>query len=128
MESGTGEVIADGSRILTVNTGSSSIKVTLYRVEGASEVPELSAVAERIGARGGNKSLLGAVALTFALQLLAMYAPFFQRFLETEALSLADLAIAVALGSITFWAVEFEKWLVRKNSPEKGHGAEDSLR
>ena len=33
-----------------------------------------------------NKPLLGAVALTFALQLLAIYAPFFQRFLETEAL------------------------------------------
>jgi Ca2+-transporting ATPase len=75
-----------------------------------------------------NKPLLGAVALTFVLQLLAIYTPLFQRFLETEALALADLAIAVALGSIIFWAVEIEKWLVRKNSPEKGHGAEDSLR
>ena len=75
-----------------------------------------------------NKPLLGAVALTFALQLLAIYTPFFQRFLETEALPLADLAIAVALSTIIFWAVEIEKWLVRRNSPEKGHGAEDSLR
>jgi P-type Ca2+ transporter type 2C len=74
-----------------------------------------------------NKPLLGAVALTFALQLLGIYTPFFQRFLETEALPLADLAIAVVLGSIIFWAVEFEKWLVRRNSPEKGHSAEDSL-
>jgi acetate kinase len=61
MESGTGEKIADGSRILTVNTGSSSLKVTLYRVEGASEVPELSVVAERIGARGGRLRLTNAV-------------------------------------------------------------------
>jgi P-type Ca2+ transporter type 2C len=75
-----------------------------------------------------NKPLLGAVALTFALQLLAIYMPFFQRFLKTEALALADLAIAVALGSIIFWAVEIEKWLARRNSPEKGHSAEDSLR
>ena len=52
MESVAEGKLTDGSRILTVNTGSSSIKVTLYRVEGASEVPELSAVAERIGARG----------------------------------------------------------------------------
>jgi len=74
-----------------------------------------------------NKPLLGAVALTFALQLLAIYTPFFQRFLETEALPVADLAIAVALGSIIFWAVEIEKWLVRRNSPEKGYGAEDAL-
>jgi acetate kinase len=52
MESVAEGKLTDGSRILTVNTGSSSIKVTLYRVEGASEVPELSVVAERIGVRG----------------------------------------------------------------------------
>ena len=67
-----------------------------------------------------NKLLLGAVALTFALQLLAIYAPFFQRFLETEALPLADLAIAVALGSIIFWAVEVEKWLARRTAIARG--------
>jgi P-type Ca2+ transporter type 2C len=67
-----------------------------------------------------NKPLLGAVALTFALQLLAIYAPFFQRFLETEALPLADLAIAVALSTIIFWAVEVEKWLVRRKRSREG--------
>ena len=61
-----------------------------------------------------NKPLLLAVALTFALQLLAIYAPFLQEFLKTEALPPADLAIAVALGSVVFWAVEVEKWLTRK--------------
>jgi P-type Ca2+ transporter type 2C len=74
-----------------------------------------------------NKPLLGAVALTFALQLLGIYTPFFQRFLETEALPVADLAIAIALGSIIFWAVEIEKWMERRSGPEKGHSAEDSL-
>jgi len=63
-----------------------------------------------------NTPLLGAVALTFVLQLLAIYAPFFQRFLETEALPLADLAIAVALSTIIFWAVEVEKWLARRKA------------
>ena len=63
-----------------------------------------------------NKPLLGAVALTFVLQLLAIYTPFFQRFLETEALPLADLAIAVALSTIIFWAVEVEKWLGRRKA------------
>jgi P-type Ca2+ transporter type 2C len=67
-----------------------------------------------------NKPLLGAVALTFALQLLAIYAPFFQRFLETEALPLADLAIAVALSTIIFWAVEAEKLLVRSKRSREG--------
>ena len=63
-----------------------------------------------------NKPLLGAVALTFVLQLLAVYTPFFQRFLETEALPLAHLAIAVALSTIIFWAVEVEKWLGRRKA------------
>jgi Ca2+-transporting ATPase len=67
-----------------------------------------------------NKPLLGAIALTFVLQLLAIYAPLFQRFLETEALPLADLAIAVALSTIIFWAVEIEKWLARRKSSLEG--------
>jgi P-type Ca2+ transporter type 2C len=67
-----------------------------------------------------NKPLLGAVTLTFVLQLLAIYTPFFQRFLETEALPLADLAIAVALSTIIFWAVEVEKWLARRKTSREG--------
>ena len=67
-----------------------------------------------------NKPLLGAVALTLALQLLAIYAPFLQRFLETEALPLADLVIAVALSTIIFWAVEVEKWLGRRKASHEG--------
>jgi len=67
-----------------------------------------------------NKPLLGAVALTFMLQLLAIYTPFFQRFLETEALPLADLGIAIALSTIIFWAVEIEKWLARRRNSHQG--------
>jgi P-type Ca2+ transporter type 2C len=67
-----------------------------------------------------NKPLLGAVALTFVLQLFAIYAPFFQGFLETEALPVADLAIAIALSTIIFWAVEVEKWLARTRRSREG--------
>jgi P-type Ca2+ transporter type 2C len=67
-----------------------------------------------------NKPLLGAVALTFVLQLFAIYAPFFQGFLETEALPVADLAIAIALSTIIFWAVEVEKWLARRKRSREG--------
>jgi P-type Ca2+ transporter type 2C len=63
-----------------------------------------------------NKPLLGAVALTFVLQLLAIYVPVFQGFLETEALPIADFAIAVALSTLIFWGVEVEKWLARRRS------------
>jgi Ca2+-transporting ATPase len=67
-----------------------------------------------------NKPLLAAVALTFVLQLLAIYAPLFQGFLETEALPIADLAIAIALSTIIFWGVEVEKWLARRKSSREG--------
>jgi Ca2+-transporting ATPase len=70
-----------------------------------------------------NKPLLGAVAITFVLQLVAIYAPLFQEFLETEALPLADLAIAVALSTIIFWAVEVEKWLTRRKISREGLNA-----
>jgi P-type Ca2+ transporter type 2C len=70
-----------------------------------------------------NKPLLGAVALTFVLQLLAIYVPLFQGFLETEALPLADLAIAIALSTIIFWAVEIEKWLTRRRNSHQASNA-----
>jgi len=60
MESVAEGTLTDGSGILTVNSGSSSLKVTLYRVEGALEVPELSAMAERIDVRGGRLRLTNA--------------------------------------------------------------------
>ncbi len=67
-----------------------------------------------------NTPLLGAVAFTFVLQILAIYAPLFQGFLETEALPIADLAIAIALSTIIFWAVEAEKWLARRKRSRQG--------
>jgi Ca2+-transporting ATPase len=68
-----------------------------------------------------NKPLLGAVALTFVLQLAAVYAPFFRRFLETEALPLGDFALALLLSTVVFWGVEAEKWLMRRNAANTGH-------
>ena len=48
-----------GRRLLTINTGSSSLKAALYRLrEGATETPELRAEASRIGGRGGGLRLM----------------------------------------------------------------------
>jgi P-type Ca2+ transporter type 2C len=60
-----------------------------------------------------NKPLLGAVALTFILQLLVVYTPFLQEFFKTTALSAKDLALSLILSSVVFWCVEVEKWLLR---------------
>jgi P-type Ca2+ transporter type 2C len=67
-----------------------------------------------------NRPLLGAVALTFVLQLAAVYAPFIRRFLETEALPLEDFALALLLSTVVFWGVEAEKWLMRRGRANNG--------
>ncbi|MHB8674756.1 MAG: cation-translocating P-type ATPase, partial [Candidatus Limnocylindrales bacterium] len=63
---------------------------------------------------GSNKPLLGAVALTCVLQVAITYVPPFQAIFGTTALSATELVIAVALSTIVFWAVELEKWLIRR--------------
>jgi Ca2+-transporting ATPase len=62
----------------------------------------------------GNKQLLGAVLLTLCLQMAVIYIPFLQDIFRTQALTLSELLICIALSSIVFWAVEFEKWFKRK--------------
>ena len=61
-----------------------------------------------------NKPLLGAVALTFALQMATIYVPFLQPVFKTEALSLPDLLLALAISTVVFWAVEIEKVFKRR--------------
>ena len=56
-----------------------------------------------------NTKLLGAVLLTFSLQLVVVYVPVCQVFFSTMALSGQQIAIALLLGTISFWAVELKK-------------------
>lgn len=61
-----------------------------------------------------NPLLLGAVALTFALQMATIYVPFLQPIFKTEALSADELLLCIALSTVVFFAVEVEKFLVRR--------------
>lgn len=61
-----------------------------------------------------NKQLVGAVLLTFLLQIAVIYVPFLQSVFRTQALSLTELLICIGLSSIVFWAVELEKWFKRR--------------
>jgi Ca2+-transporting ATPase len=67
-----------------------------------------------------NTPLLGAVALTFILQLALVYVPFLQGFFETVALSARDLVLGFVLSSIIFWTVELEKWVLRRHAKIAG--------
>ena len=61
-----------------------------------------------------NKSLLGAVLLTFALQMAVVYVPFLQNVFNTRALPLEDLLVSLALSTLVFSGVEVFKWVRRK--------------
>lgn len=61
-----------------------------------------------------NKPLLAAVILTLGLQLAVIYVPFLQNLFATQALSLRNLVVCLVLSSVVFWAVEIEKWLLRR--------------
>ncbi len=61
-----------------------------------------------------NKALLGAVLLTFVLQMAVVYVPFLQDLFGTDALSAGELLLSLVLSTVVFWGVELEKWLMRR--------------
>jgi len=58
-----------------------------------------------------NKTMLGSVLLTFALQMAVIYLPFLNRAFSTTPLSLRDLLISLGFSVIVFLAVELFKWV-----------------
>ena len=67
----------------------------------------------RIGLRS-NKPMLGAVLLTFVLQLLITYTSLGQNLFGIQALPLPYLLVSLLLSTVIFWAVEIEKWFKRR--------------
>ena len=63
-----------------------------------------------------NKALLGAVLLTFLLQLMITYIPILQRIFKTAPLSAIELFICVTISFSVFIAVEVEKAYFRRKS------------
>lgn len=62
-----------------------------------------------------NRPLLGAVLLTFFLQMACVYVPFLNPIFKTQPLSFGELAICLAAAAVVFFAVEIEKiWLRRR--------------
>jgi Ca2+-transporting ATPase len=58
--------------------------------------------------------LVVALALTFALQMAVLYVPGLQPIFKTAPLTAGELAACLALSSVVFVGVEFEKALVRR--------------
>ena len=61
-----------------------------------------------------NRPLLGAVALTFVLQMATIYVPLLNPIFRTDPLTGSELAFCLLLSTMVFFIVEVEKLLVRK--------------
>lgn len=61
-----------------------------------------------------NRPLLGAVLLTFALQMGTIYIPALNPIFKTEPLDRDELLACLALSSVVFIGVEIQKWLIRR--------------
>jgi Ca2+-transporting ATPase len=60
-----------------------------------------------------NRFMLGAVLLTFFLQIAITYVPFLQRIFGTQALTASELAIALLASTVVFVFSELWKWWQR---------------
>jgi Ca2+-transporting ATPase len=67
-----------------------------------------------------NRAMLGAVLLTFVLQMMVVYLPFLQAIFETGPLAPGDLLISLLLSTAVFWGVEIQKWLIRRSENQRG--------
>jgi len=61
-----------------------------------------------------NRPLLGAVVLTFVLQMATIYIPALNPIFKTEPLEMGELMVCLVLSCVVFAAVEIEKWLLRR--------------
>jgi len=61
-----------------------------------------------------NLWLLGAVLLTFGLQMATIYVPFLNPIFHTMPLTMNQLGLCLLLSSVVFFAVELEKWVRRR--------------
>jgi Ca2+-transporting ATPase len=66
---------------------------------------------------GSNRPLLGAVLLTFGLQMATIYVPLLNPVFKTQPLSLGELLICLGAASVVFFAVEIEKAWLRSRRP-----------
>lgn len=61
-----------------------------------------------------NRPMMGAVLLTFLLQMATIYVPALNPIFKTQPLDVDELILCLALSTIVFFSVEIEKWLIRR--------------
>jgi len=103
-----------------IETGHGHWQTMVFTVLCLSQMGHVLAIrsdSESIFTQGllSNKPLLGAIVLTFVLQMATIYLPFLNPIFNTEPLTLNELLFTLLLSSVVFVAVEIEKWVKRRN-------------
>ena len=108
------------SQAYAINTGSAHWQTVIFTVLTLSQMAHVIAIRSEVESFWSlglfsNLPLLGAVTLTVAVQMAAIYFPPLQRILKTAPLSAAELAFVLGLCAVVFFAVEVEKRFIRKH-------------
>ena len=104
-----------GVQAWALSTGHANWQTMVFTVLTLSQMVHVLAIRSeqeslwRLGL-GSNLPLLGAVALTFLLQMATIYIPALNPIFKTAPLSLAELAICLGAAAVVGLVVELEKW------------------
>jgi Ca2+-transporting ATPase len=106
-----------------IHTGSAHWQTMVFTVLTLSQMGQALAIRSereslfKIGLLS-NRPLLGAVVLTFVLQMAVIYVPWLNPIFKTAPLPAAELLVCLAAASIVFIAVEAHKWFMRRGRAE----------
>ncbi len=108
-----------GTQAWSISSGSANWQTMVFMVLCLSQLANVIAVRserESLFTQGlfSNKPLLAAVTLTFLLQSATIYVPILNGVFKTSPLSLPELASALGISSLVFFAVEAEKLVKRR--------------
>ncbi len=111
-------IVAIATQAFAINTGIKNWQTMVFTVLCFSQMGHVLAIRsdrESLFTQGlfSNRSLLGAIFLTVALQFAIMYIPFLNPIFKTAPLTLFELTVTIALSCIPFVAVEIEKMIKR---------------
>jgi P-type Ca2+ transporter type 2C len=108
-----------GTQAWAIHTATSHWQTMVFTVLSLSQLGHVLAIRsdrEFLYKQGlfSNPMLIGAIFLTFILQLGVIYLPVANAIFKTQPLSLNELIICVLVSAIVFHAVELEKWVKSK--------------
>ncbi|WP_020407242.1 cation-translocating P-type ATPase [Hahella ganghwensis] len=109
-----------GSQAWAISRGAEYWQTIVFTVLTLSQLFHALAVrseSQSLYAQGlfSNPAMLAAVGFTVLLQMAVIYTPMLNGIFHTHPLPLFDLLVCFAISSTVLWAVEVEKWLVRRN-------------